>query len=133
MARKYTDSPRLSPTPSTFFNRRSFLQLSATSLALPSASMLGGGNADGFSAPSAPLAHGELLPSIPRLADLASDRLVHDYRDLFTPPAVQNEWGYTQAWKSVTAITSITIPPFSCCGIPHIAFSPGNLDRKSVV
>ena len=82
-------------------------------------------NADSVSAPSAPVAKGELLSSIPKLADLASDRLVHDYRDLFTPPAVQNEWGYTQAWKSVSAITSITIPPFSCCGIPQISLQSG--------
>ncbi len=127
MARKNTKSSRPNPTASTSFNRRSFLQLGATSLALSPASMLVGGTADSVSSPSAPVAKGELLPSIPKLADLASDRLVHDYRDLFTPPAVQNEWGYTQAWKSVSAITSITIPPFSCCGIPHIAFSPGNL------
>ena len=52
---------------------------------------------------------------------------MHHYRDLFTPPAAQNEWGYAHAWKSISAITAITIPPFSCCGIPRIDFTPGNV------
>ena len=80
----------------------------------------------GASQPASP-PQGEPLPSVPKPADLASDRLVHHYRDLFTPPAAQNEWGYVHAWKSISAITSITIPPFSCCGIPRIDFTPGNL------
>jgi len=127
MASRYPESNHLNAAQSRFFNRRSFLQLSATSLALPRASIFQDGTAHGVPPQQAPRAKGELLPSVPRLTDLASDRLVHDYRDLFTPPAAQNEWGYVQAWKSVSGITSITIPPFSCCGIPQISFSPGNL------
>jgi hypothetical protein len=60
-----------------------------------------------------------LLPAIPKPADLASDRLVHHFRDLFNPPAAQNEWGYLQATKSVSGITAIGFPPFACCGVPE--------------
>ncbi len=69
----------------------------------------------------------EQLPAIPRPADLAGDRLVHHFRDYFNPPQAQNELGFLQATKSVSAITDITLPPFSCGGQPSIRFSPGNL------
>ena len=46
---------------------------------------------------------------------------------LFNPPAAQNEWGYLQATKSVSGITAISFPPFGCCGVPEMPFSPGNL------
>lgn len=59
-----------------------------------------------------------LLPGIPTLAQLASDRLVHRFTDYFNQPVVQNEWGCVQLAKSVSAIQSISFPPFSCCGAP---------------
>ncbi len=61
------------------------------------------------------------LPQVPTLADLASDRLVHRLTDYFNPPVAQNEWGCVQLSKSVSAIQSISFPPFTCCGSP----SPG--------
>src|SRR5271157_4937491 len=125
MAGRGKESEYPGSSPSGFFDRRSFLRLSATSLAVPPASILLTEPANGLAPQPASPGKGELLPSVPKLADLASDRLVHHYRDLFTPPAVQNEWGYAHAWKSVSAITAITIPPFSCCGIPRIDFTPG--------
>ena len=67
-----------------------------------------------------------LLPSIPALDDLASDTLVYHFRDLFNPPPAQNEWGYSQAAKSVSGITAISFPPFASGGIPEMKFSPGN-------
>ena len=68
-----------------------------------------------------------LLPEIPTPADLASDRLVHHFHDYFNPPQGQNELGSFAAHKSVSGITAIAFPPFACCGIPEMAFSPGNL------
>lgn len=127
MAGKNMESEHPNISQGSSFDRRSFLKLSATSLALPPASLSLTAVANGVTPPPASPAPGELLPSIPKPADLASDRLVHHYRDLFTPPAAQNEWGYAHAWKSISAITAITIPPFSCCGIPQISFTPGNL------
>jgi hypothetical protein len=110
------------------FDRRAFLKLgTSSSLALlPSPSILRDGIFEGAIS-NADTGPTEFLPTIPALGDLASDQLVHQYRDLFTPPAAQNEWGYAQTWKSISALTSITIPPFSCCGVPRIDFSPGNL------
>jgi len=69
----------------------------------------------------------ELLPAIPTPADLASDRLVHHFRDYFNPPELQNELGFLATVKSVSAVTAITFPPFSCCSSPRIPFSPGSL------
>ena len=70
---------------------------------------------------------GGVLPAIPNLQDLASDRLVHHFRDLFNPPLAQNEWGCLQAAKSVSGITAISFPPYACCNIPKMPFSPGNM------
>jgi hypothetical protein len=56
----------------------------------------------------------------PRPPDLASDRLVHRLHNLFNPPAIQNEWGYAQAAKSVAGRTGISIPPCACCGLPRV-------------
>lgn len=67
------------------------------------------------------------LPSIPRVGDLAGDRLVHKFRDLYCPPATQNEYGYVQASKSVSGITALSVPPLACCGVPEMAWSPGFL------
>ena len=105
-------------SPNHSFNRRLFLKLGTIGTALPLAMPRSGHSA---------AAKGQLLPEIPKLADLASDRLVHHHRDLFSPPAVQNEWGYLQSIRSVSGITAISFPPFSCCGVPEMPFSPGNL------
>ena len=65
--------------PKHSFNRRLFLKLGTFGTALPVAMSRSGHSAS---------AEGQLLPEIPKLADLASDRLVHHHRDLFSPPAV---------------------------------------------
>jgi hypothetical protein len=67
------------------------------------------------------------LPSIPTVHDLAADRLVHTWRDLYNLPTTQNELGYVQAAKSVSGITALSLPPFACCGIPEMMWSPGFL------
>ena len=111
-------------------DRRSFLKLGALSTALPLAAparVAAGSGPALFGAEQTAAAKGELLPAIPKPADLASDRLVHHFRDPFNPPAAQNEWGYLQATKSVSGITAISFPPFTCCAIPKPPFSPGNL------
>jgi hypothetical protein len=111
-------------------DRRSFLKLSALSSALPlsgPAAAGAGRDAPSFGVEQPATAKGELLPAIPKPTDLASDRLVHHFRDLFSPPAAQNESGYLQAAKSVSGITAISFPPWSCCGVPEVPFSPGNL------
>jgi hypothetical protein len=111
-------------------DRRSFLKLGAISTALPgaaSAEVNKGATAPTSGAGQGGAVQGELLPPLPKLADLASDRLVHHFRDLFNPPAAQNEWGYLQATKSVSGITAISFPPFICCGTPAIPFTPGDL------
>jgi hypothetical protein len=68
-----------------------------------------------------------LLPAVPKPADLASDRLVHHLHDYFNPPQGMNEFGSFTVHKSISAITAIAFPPFACCGIPEMPFSPGNL------
>jgi len=67
------------------------------------------------------------LSSPPTLADMASDRLTYQLRDLFNCPLAMNEWGYAQVAKSVSAITAISFPPYACCGVPETAWSPGFL------
>jgi hypothetical protein len=111
-------------------DRRAFLKLSAISTALPLAPASGverDSRASLQPGEQSNAAGTELLPSVPKLADLASDRLVHHFRDQFNPPLAQNEWGCLQATKSVSGITAISFPPFGCCGVPQIPFSPGNL------
>ncbi len=108
-------------------DRREFLKLGATGAALSpaiAAPMIISGSAR----PAAqPAPGGAPLPAIPTPADLASDKLVHHFRDLFNPPLANNEWGCLQAAKSVSGITAIAFPPFICCGVPEMPFSPGNL------
>ena len=108
-------------------DRRSFLKLGTVGAAFPLAAS--GGQSGGSHAASSPAgaAQGDVLPAIPIPADLSSDRLVHHFRDLFNPPAAQNEWGYLQATKTVSGITAISFPPFICCGVASIPFSPGDL------
>jgi hypothetical protein len=111
-------------------DRRAFLKFSALSTALPLAQPARVAADSGTASSGAHetgTAKDELLPAIPKPADLASDRLVHHFRDLFNPPAAQNEAGYLQVTKSVSGFTAITFPPLSCCGIPKPPFSPGNL------
>ena len=108
-------------------DRREFLKLGATGAALTPAvaapmSIRGTGHL-----PAAPASRGGLLPGIPTPADLASDKLVHHFRDLFNPPLANNEWGCLQAAKSVSGITAVYFPPFTCCATPEMPFSPGNL------
>ncbi len=67
------------------------------------------------------------LPPIPGLADLASVSMTHIYTDLFNLPIAMNDWGYAQAAKSVSAVSAIAFPPYACCGIPDVPWSPGFL------
>lgn len=100
------------------FNRRSFLKGAAASTVMLGASHA----ANAAAAPTAPT-----LPPVPRLQDLASDRVCNHFRDLYSTPATQNEWGSAKADKSVTGITALCFPPYACCGIPETAWSPGYL------
>jgi len=123
------NSKRINPLPGSL-DRRAFLKLSAISTTLPLATpprAAAGRGAPSSGAERPDAAQRELLPAIPKPADLGSDRLVHHVRDLFNPPAAQNESGYLQATKSVSGITAISFPPFGCCGVPETPFSPGNL------
>ena len=70
---------------------------------------------------------GKHLSPVPQVTDLAGDRLVHKFRDLYCSPTAQNELGYVQAAKSVSGITALSLPPFACCGVPDTAWSPGFL------
>ncbi len=99
------------------FTRRSFLKTSAAAAAVSSvpATM------------SAEPARRKELPPIPRVEDLAGAPLRHRMRDLYMSPTAQNELGYAQASKSVTGITGIAFPPYGCCGVPAMAWSPGFL------
>jgi len=102
--------------PESTIDRRRFLQIGTVGAALPFAPV-------SVAAP----AERKLLPAIPKLSDLASERLVYKFTDLFSPPAAQNEWGYLKAAKSVSGITAISFPPYACCGIPEMEWSPGYL------
>ena len=112
-------------------SRRSFLNAGLVGAALPFSARKAPTHPASAGSDGSPLSQTssrqEILPGVPKLADLASDRLVHHFRDLFNPPVAQNEWGILQAVKSVSAITSISFPPYGCCGTPQMPFSPGNL------
>src|SRR5690348_3218923 len=69
----------------------------------------------------------EHLQPIPTLSDLSADRLVHRFRDLYSSPTTQNEFGYVQAAKSVSGLTALSFPPYACCGVPDTPWSPGFL------
>jgi len=126
-------------------NRRSFLKVGAASASGP----LGGSPLLGFSGKALPrfepeAALGEpasgtdkILPVVPKSKDLAGERLVYQYDEIFSTPPAQNEAGFCQATKSVTGIAAILFPPFSCCGDPPIPtpggdISPGNLTTCEV-
>ncbi len=98
------------------WSRRSFLKAGFATAALPRI----GASLSGRAAR-------KHLPSVPAVHDLAADRLVHAWRDLYNLPTTQNELGYVQAAKSVSGITALALPPFACCGIPEMMWSPGFL------
>jgi hypothetical protein len=100
------------------WNRRSFLKAGAATAALSGLY------------PGTTLASPQVrrrLPAVPRVEDLAADRLVHKFRDLYCSPTTQNEYGYVQAAKSVSGITALSLPPLACCGVPDTPWSPGFL------
>ncbi len=101
---------------SSRWSRRSFLKAGIAATALPAIPM-------SFAGQSAP----KHLSAIPNVHDLAGSRLIHAWRDLYNSPATQNEYGYVQAAKSVSGITALALPPFACCGIPDMPWSPGFL------
>lgn len=104
-------------------NRRTFMKVSAgaaTAAALPLTS-------------NALPAMDRKLPPIPSLNDLASVRMSHTFMELFNLPIAQNDWGYAQAVKSVSGITAIAFPPYTCCGIPAIPWSPGLLSTCELI
>ncbi|HEY2468648.1 MAG TPA: hypothetical protein VGI45_12525 [Terracidiphilus sp.] len=73
------------------------------------------------------------LPAVPSLSDLASIRMSHTFMELFNLPIAMNDWGYAQSVKSVSAITAIAFPPYACCGIPDIPWSPGLLSTCELI
>jgi len=98
------------------WSRRTFLKASVAATALRGIPVTAAG--------SEKRAH---LQPIPTLDDLAADRLVHRFRDLYSSPTTQNEFGYVQAAKSVSGLTALSLPPFACCGVPDTPWSPGFL------
>jgi hypothetical protein len=98
------------------WSRRSFLKASLAATALPK-----------ITVPTPAQAKRNRLPAIPTVHDLAGDRLVHKMRDLYCSPVAQNEFGYVQAAKSVCGLTALSLPPFACCGVPEMPWSPGSL------
>ena len=71
-------------------------------------------------------------PSLPTPEDLASVEMEFGFTELFQMPAFANEWGYGQVSKSVSGVTGITFPPFACCGVPDVTWSPGLLTSCEV-
>lgn len=98
------------------WSRRSFLKAGIAATAIPK-----------IPVPAEAQAKRMRLPAIPSVHDLAGDRLVHKMRDLYCSPTAQNEFGYVQAAKSVSGLTALSLPPFACCGMPDMAWSPGFL------
>lgn len=96
-------------------NRRTFLKSSA------GAAVLAAGSSS-----LRPLA-AAARPAIPALDDLASVRMSHTFMELFNLPIAMNDWGYAQTVKSVSALSAIAFPPYACCGVPNIPWSPGYL------
>lgn len=50
---------------------------------------------------------------IPTSEMLASDRLVHQFGDVFSPPGITNFWGACQADLDITGVRSLNFPPFT--------------------
>lgn len=101
--------------------RRTFLKLAGATAA--------SSTARGVSASS----KGVSLPPMPDAARLASTEMEFSYTDLFQMPVFANEWGYGQVSKSVSGVTGITFPPFACCGVPEVTWSPGLLTSCELV
>ncbi len=101
------------------WGRRSFLKVSAVAGIVPRLMHF-------RTAPGGPQSP-KRLPPVPAVEDLRADRLVHKFRDLYSSPTAQNEFGYVQATKSVSGITALSLPPFACCGVPDTPWSPGFL------
>lgn len=101
--------------------RRDFLKLGGGAIAYASA------DAKGM------LRNSTAFPPLPAPADLASMAMEHRFTDLFNMPAFANEWGYGQASKSVSGVTGITFPPYACCGVPDVTWSPGLLTSCEIV
>lgn len=95
-------------------NRRTFLKLSGGTAAVATRGSL---------LSAAP----HQLPAVPSLADLASVRMPHTFMNLFNLPIAMNDWGSAQTVKSVSAISAMGFPPYACCGIPDVPWSPGFL------
>ncbi|MGC2635626.1 MAG: hypothetical protein WA294_00505 [Acidobacteriaceae bacterium] len=96
-------------------NRRNFLKSSAGAAALAAGT------------PSLRALVPATRPAIPGHDDLASVRMTHGFMELFNLPIAMNDWGYAQTVKSVSAISAIAFPPYACCGVPAIQWSPGYL------
>lgn len=73
------------------------------------------------------------LSSTPGANDLASTEMEYSFTDLFNMPVFANEWGYGQVSKSVSGVTGITFPPYACCGVPDVPWSPGLLTSCELV
>jgi hypothetical protein len=101
-------------------NRRSFIKVSAGAAALAA-------RANAF--PALP----RNLPPVPSLRDLASIRMPHTFMELFNLPISMNDWGYAQTVKSVSGITAMAFPPYACCGVPDIPWSPGLLNTCELI
>ncbi|MGA2635075.1 MAG: hypothetical protein ABSF16_12645 [Terracidiphilus sp.] len=102
-------------------NRRTFVQLAGGAAAIAARENV-------FA-----VASRQPLPAIPALADLASVRMPHFYSELFNLPIAMNDWGYAQAVKSVSGMSAIAFPPYACCGLPDIPWSPGYLTTCEVM
>ncbi|MGB7191465.1 MAG: hypothetical protein WBD10_15115 [Acidobacteriaceae bacterium] len=101
-------------------NRRSFLKVSASAAALAT-------RAHALPSLARP------LPPLPSLNDLASVRMPHTFMQLFNLPIAMNDWGYAQTVKSVSGITAMAFPPYACCGMPDIPWSPGLLNTCELI
>ena len=97
-------------------DRRTFLKLSSAAVTCASKA-----------AAQRSVKFGTTLPHIPDTLALASTDMEYSYTDLFNMPVFANEWGYGQVSKSVSGVTGITFPPFACCGVPEVTWSPGLL------
>ena len=69
----------------------------------------------------------------PPSTDLASDRITHGFRDLYSTPATQNEWGYLKASKSVTELKQSHFLPSPVAASRDTAWSPGTLPPVSCI
>jgi hypothetical protein len=53
------------------------------------------------------------LPAVPTCESLASTAMTHRFGDLFNPPALTNFLGCAQAALDITAVRSVSFPPFA--------------------